>query len=79
MQISGGNRTVLDMPYFVVIRERSSAWNWSVPMRWQEKWDEHAAFMDALAEEGFIMAGGPLGGEDDAVRVMHVATRPNQM
>jgi uncharacterized protein YciI len=71
-KIPAGNRTVPDMRYFVVIRERSSAWNWSVPMRRQEKWDGHAAFMDALAKEGFIVAGGPLGGEDDAARVMHV-------
>jgi uncharacterized protein YciI len=77
MQIPAGNRTVLDMPYFVVIRERSSTWNWSVPMRRQEKWDEHAAFMDALAEEGFIVAGGPLGGQDDAARVMHVVNAPD--
>ena len=60
------------MPHFVVIRERSSGWNWSLPMRRQEKWDAHAAFMDALAAEGFVVAGGPLGGEDDAARVLHV-------
>jgi len=60
------------MPYFVVIRERAAAWDWSQPMRRQAQWDAHAAFMDALAAEGFIRAGGPLGGEDDAARVMHV-------
>lgn len=60
------------MQHFVVIRERSSGWDWSVPMRRQKKWEEHAAFMDALTEEGFIVVGGPLGGEDDAARVMHV-------
>jgi uncharacterized protein YciI len=30
-------------------------------MRQQEKWDEHAAFMNALADEGFVVLGGPLG------------------
>lgn len=65
------------MPYFVVIRERGSAWNWSVPMRRQAEWDAHAAFMDALADEAFIVAGGPLGGEDDARRVMHVIDAPD--
>lgn len=60
------------MPYFVMIRERTAAWDWSRPMRRQDAWEEHAAFMDALADEGFIIAGGPLGGEDDAPRVMHV-------
>lgn len=60
------------MPYFVVVRERGPGWDWSIPMRRQAKWDAHAAFMDALASEGFILAGGPLGGEDDARRVLHV-------
>jgi uncharacterized protein YciI len=65
------------MPYFVVIRERSCAWNWSVPMRRQAEWDVHAAFMDALDAEGFIVAGGPLGSEDTAPRVMHVVNAPD--
>jgi uncharacterized protein YciI len=41
-------------------------------MRGQQEWEAHAAFMDALAEDGFLLAGGPLGGEDDACRVLHV-------
>jgi len=56
------------MPYFVVVRERSAGWNWSVPMRQQKEWDAHAAFMDAATEEDFIVAGGPLGDEDSACR-----------
>lgn len=62
------------MPYFVLIRERSSGWNWSVPLRRQPEWEAHAAFMDALETEGFILAGGPLGDEDDAARVMHIVS-----
>ena len=30
-------------------------------MRRQDGWDAHAAFMDALAGEGFIVLGGPVG------------------
>lgn len=60
------------MPYFVVVRERGGAWNWSLPMRRQAEWDAHASFMDALTDERFIIAGGPLGGEDDALRVLHI-------
>ncbi len=60
------------MPYFVVIRERSGPWDWSLPMRSQAAWDEHAAFMDKVENDGFIVAGGPLGDEDRASRVMHV-------
>ncbi len=66
------------MPYFVLIRERSSGWNWSLPMRRQAEWEAHAAFMDALEAESFIVAGGPLGGEDDAARVTHVVSAPDR-
>jgi uncharacterized protein YciI len=47
--------------YFVVTREPGPGWDSSLGMRGQERWAEHAAFMDALAEEGFIVLGGPLG------------------
>ena len=57
------------MSVFAVIRERGPAWNTALPMRQQERWDEHAAFMDALAAEGFIVMGGPLG---DGTRVLHI-------
>ena len=33
-------------------------------MEEQELWAEHAQFMDALVEEGFIVLGGPLGDGD---------------
>ena len=33
--------------------------------------------MDALASEGFILAGGPLGDEDEAPRVLHVIDAPD--
>ncbi|MBV8807245.1 MAG: hypothetical protein JO033_01105 [Acidobacteriaceae bacterium] len=62
------------MRYFVVIRERSSGWNWSLPMRQQKEWDAHAAFMDAMVDDGFLLAGGPLGDEDSASRVLHVVS-----
>lgn len=65
------------MPYFVVVRQRAAGWDWSVPMRRQVAWEAHAAFMDALADEGFVVAGGPLGSEDDAARVLHVVNAPN--
>jgi uncharacterized protein YciI len=55
--------------YFVVAREPGAAWDHSRPMREQEDWDGHAAFMDSLAEDGFIVLGGPLG---DGSQFMHV-------
>jgi uncharacterized protein YciI len=50
--------------YIAVIRERGSAWNPSLKMREQKRWSDHAKFMDTLAEEGFVVLGGPLG-EDE--------------
>ena len=47
-------------------------------MRQQADWEAHAAVMDALVSEGLIVAGGPLGGEDDAARVMHVVSAPDR-
>jgi uncharacterized protein YciI len=35
----------------------------------QRGWSDHAVFMDALTEQGFIVLGGPL---DDEHRVVHV-------
>jgi uncharacterized protein YciI len=32
--------------------------------REQPFWDEHAAFIDQLVDEGFILMGGPLVGRD---------------
>ena len=57
------------MTYFVVTRVPGPAWDTARRMREQERWDDHAAFMDSLAEEGWIVLGGPLG--DDS-RFMHV-------
>jgi hypothetical protein len=53
---------------FVVLRERGPAWDWSRDMRAQDGWEEHAAFMEGLVDEGFILAGGMLA--DD--RAMHL-------
>ena len=39
-------------------------------MREQDGWDEHARFMDALVEEGFILLGGPLEGDRDVLHIV---------
>ena len=36
----------------------------SKPTRDQPFWDEHAAFIDQLVEDGFILMGGPLVDRD---------------
>jgi uncharacterized protein YciI len=49
------------MSYFVVIREPGPAWAPASSTREQEQWTEHAAFMEALVDDGFVVLGGPLG------------------
>ncbi len=62
------------MPVFVLIRERGPRWDASRGLREQDAWEEHATFMEALAEDGFIFLGGPVG-ED---RVMHVVVAESE-
>jgi uncharacterized protein YciI len=50
------------MGYFVVINEQGPAWVPSRPMREQEKWAEHAAFVNGLLDDGFVVLGGPIPG-----------------
>jgi uncharacterized protein YciI len=38
-------------------------------MRKQAGWDEHAAYMDGLVAEGFLLLAGPLEGERDVLWV----------
>src|SRR5262245_47578777 len=54
--------------FLVTIHRSGPEWDAAKPMEEQSDWDAHAGFMDALAEEGFIVLGGPLA---DEVRVIH--------
>jgi uncharacterized protein YciI len=57
------------MPMFLVIVSRSGPeWEPSKPLERQSGWDEHAAFMDSLVDDGVIVLGGPLADEH---RVAH--------
>jgi uncharacterized protein YciI len=50
--------------YFLVEQARGPAWDYSKRRREQAGWDEHAAFMDALVDEGVVVLGGPIGEGD---------------
>jgi uncharacterized protein YciI len=52
---------------FLVFRDPGPSWVPGVPSRRQPLWDEHAAFMDGLFEEGRIVLGGPYA---DSSRVL---------
>jgi uncharacterized protein len=50
--------------YYLVEQAKGPAWDHSKGRREQAGWDEHAAFMDALTEEGVVVLGGPIGEGD---------------
>ena len=56
--------------YLAVRRVRGPAWDAALPMRSQIRWAEHAAFMNALAAEGFVVLGGPLGSGEEVLLVI---------
>jgi uncharacterized protein YciI len=54
---------------FVIEQGNGSGYDPGRGRREQDRWDDHAAFMDALVEDGFVVMGGPLG---DGSRVLLV-------
>jgi hypothetical protein len=56
------------MMFLVVLRRSGPQYDHSKPLEEQSGWNEHAAFMDGLVEDGFIVLGGVLG---DEVRTAH--------
>ena len=56
--------------YFAVRRVRGPAWDASRGLREQALWTEHAGFMNALAAEGFVVLGGPLGAGEEVLLVI---------
>jgi uncharacterized protein YciI len=50
------------MGRFAVIREAGPGWDPEKSLHEQVAWKEHAAFMNALDDEGFVVVGGPVGG-----------------
>jgi uncharacterized protein YciI len=54
--------------FHVVVTRSGPEWDPAKPLEEQLGWDEHAAFMDGLVEDGVIVLGGPLA---DELRVVH--------
>jgi uncharacterized protein YciI len=57
------------MATFAVTLVHGPGWDATRPIRRQDGWDEHAAFMDALVDDRFVILGGPLGPGD---RTLHL-------
>jgi hypothetical protein len=56
------------MMFLVILRRSGPEYDHSKPLEEQSGWPEHAAFMDGLVEDGFIVLGGVLG---DELRTAH--------
>jgi uncharacterized protein YciI len=63
--------------YYLVIEAKGPAWDHARARREQAGWDEHAAFMDALADEGVVVLAGPVG-EDDGDEALLVVDLPSE-
>jgi hypothetical protein len=55
------------VPVFAVTMVAGPGWEDGRPRREQQGWTEHAAFMDSLVEQDFVVLGGPIG---DGERVL---------
>jgi uncharacterized protein YciI len=62
--------------FLVVLRRSGPEWDPSKQLEEQSGWPEHAAFMDGLVDDGFIVLGGPLA---DEKRTAHVVEAESEV
>jgi uncharacterized protein YciI len=60
-----------------VLIEHAAGWDDARGLREQDGWDEHAAFMDALVDDGFVVLGGPIG-EGDGENTLLIVAAPDE-
>jgi uncharacterized protein YciI len=61
------------MANFAVRLVHGPGWDPSCQIRDQDGWDEHAAFMDGLVDDGFIILGGPVGDGEQTLHAVDAA------
>ena len=61
------------MAFFVLTMVNGPRYDRSRQRREQVGWDEHASFMDGLAEAGFVVLGGPIGDGEQVMVVVEAA------
>lgn len=67
------------MSYFAVIREAGPAWTDGKGISEQPAVSDHAAFMNALADQGSVLCAGPLAGsEDGRLRVLLIVNADSE-
>jgi hypothetical protein len=63
------------VPTFLVTMHQSGPeWDRSQPLEGQSGWDQHAAFMDELVDDGFIVLGGPVQRERHVVHAVEAGS-----
>jgi hypothetical protein len=61
------------MANFAVRLVHAAGWDPGRPIREQDGWEEHAAFMDGLVADGFLILGGPVGDGEQTLHVIEAA------
>jgi hypothetical protein len=61
------------MAVFALTMVRGPNRDASRQIREQDAWDEHAAFMDGLVSDGFVIIGGPVGGGERILLAVEAA------
>lgn len=61
------------MAYFALTMVNGPDYDDSRPRREQRGWDEHAAFMDGLVDDGFVLLGGPIGDGQQVMVIVEAA------
>jgi len=61
--------------FFAVLNTRGPNWDDSKPMEEQVDWRAHADFMNGLANEWFVLLGGPFKGTRDVLLVVRAEDR----
>jgi uncharacterized protein YciI len=72
-RMSAAAGTVWLMANFAVRLVHGPGWDAHRPIRAQDAWDQHAAFMDQLVDDGFVVAGGPVGGGEETLHLVQAA------
>jgi len=60
--------------FFALTEVCGPAWDPSRARRQQDGWDVHAAFMDGLVEDGFVVLGGPVGSGEEVMLVVRAGS-----
>jgi len=58
------------MKMIAVRLRHGSRWNPELPVRKQAYWDEHARFMDALFDAGYVILAGPFADDSGSMVIL---------